>query len=222
LKALLEDRDFLSERTGPELREILSLSGDQFLQLQREMEIRRAVPQSANTINTLFLDSKIKIRDEHLLLLSQLPFRVVILFGRDQSSRKTAIEQKIKAMALPAGHFQLIETQDGASASISKFLRPLIAGNAYQRLDYAFIGTDRHEVQKVKSYVGNLVYYDKDLQEYDEDVLFSLLWYLVTSPQLFGLGKKRDICWGMKDAVMLAVELLVTSLRSQQAVKMSA
>jgi hypothetical protein len=216
LKALLENEDLLFERTEPELRAILELSARQLLQLQKNEEMFRAIPQQANTANTLFIDARIGIREEHILLLSRLPFRVVILFDSSQFSRRVAIEQKIKGMVLPARRFQLMDTPDGISASILKYLRPLITGAQYQRSDYAFVGTDRREVQKVKGYVGNLVYYDKDLKAYGEEVLFSLLWHLVTSPQLFGLGKKRDICWGIKEAVVYVLERLAESLQAIQ------
>ena len=221
LKALLENPDLLLERTGPDLRSLLPLSAEQLLQLQRGSEMFLAVPRQSNAVNTLFLDARIGVRDEHLLLLSRLPFRVIILFERSQSSRRAAIELKIKEMALPAGQFQLVDTTDSVSASILKLLRPRITEAQYQHSDYAFVGTDRREVQKVKGYVGNLVYYDKDLKEYDEDTLFSLLWYLVTSSQLFGLGKKKDV-WGIKDAVVCVLESLAESLRAVQRVKQAA
>jgi hypothetical protein len=212
LKALLEDPAFLLERTEPEMRGLLALPAEIFRSMQQRTN-------ETNAANTLFLDARIGIRDEHLLLLSRLPFRVFILFDRGQSSRRAAVEKKMKGMTLPAGQFQLMEAPDGVSALILKWIRPLITHAQYQRSDYAFIGTNRREVQKVKNYVGNLVYYDTELKEYDEGVLFSFLWYLVTSPQLFGLGQKRDICWGMKDALMLVAEQLVVSLRSEQAIK---
>ncbi|GEM_PF-4608065 len=221
LKSLLGDASFLSESTGPDLKELLALSGDDFLAFQKGMGMFRALPQRANALNTLFLDARIGIRDEHLLLLSRLPFRVIILFERSRFPGKEAIEQKIKKMELPTGHFQLVEISDSISASILKFLRPLVTGPQYQRLDYAYVGIDRREVQKVKSCVGNLVYYDKELKSSDPEVLFSLLWYLVTSRQLFELGRKRDL-WGMKDALMLVTEFLAASWRNAKAVKVAA
>jgi signal transduction histidine kinase len=214
LSSLLSDLRAIAERSSADLSVLLDLPLAKLVAYEGSLNAPGSPARPTNVSQMLFLDVRIGVSDEQLLLLSGLPFRVVVLFPSGQELRMRSFESKIKRLGLPPGQFQAVLAGGSASAVICEKLRLEVASPQFRAEDYAFVGTDSRDVKKVSAYVGNLVYCGKEIRSFDPEVLLSALWCLLKSPEVFRLGLAKKGPWEMKDAVMYAIEHFAESVRA--------
>ena len=209
LRALLTDLQTIVSRSSVDLSTLLELPLSTLVAYSRQLDTAGSLARPADSAQTLFLDARIVENDEQLLLLSGLPFRVVVLFSKGQEARMSAFEKK----ALP-GQFEAVLADDSVSAAICSRLKLEVSRSQFRKEDYAFVGMESKDVKKVSAYVANLVYCGKERHSFDSEVLLSALWYLLRSPEVFRLGSVRKGPWEIKAALIHTLERFAESVRA--------